>query len=69
MSHYICRTYLDEGRTKQWPTEFVICPRIGDRVQAECGYRLKVVGITHCTKRDEYNGHRVTPYVEVELSR
>ena len=68
MRSYRCRTNLDDGRNKQWPETFVTCPRVGDYVAAECGYRLKVVAITHCVRPREFDGHQ-TPYVEIELNR
>ena len=68
MRSYRCRTNLDDGRNKRWPETFVTCPRVGDYVAAECGYRLKVVAVTHCVRSREFDGHQ-TPYVEVELNR
>ena len=47
MINVMCRTNLDEGHNKKWPNEMACRPMIGDRVQAESGYTLKVVGITH----------------------
>lgn len=68
MAGYHCRTNLDEGHFKRWPETFVTCPRPGDYVCAEDGYRLKVVAITHKVHPRESDGRR-TPYVEVELHR
>jgi hypothetical protein len=68
MKSYHCRTNRDEGHNKRWPEEFVTCPRVGDYVAADCGYTLKVVAITHKTRRREFDGHQ-SPYIEVELNR
>lgn len=68
MGSYRCRTNRDEGCNKRWPETFVTCPRVGDYIAAECGYRLKVVAITHKVHPRESDGRR-TPYVEVELHR
>ncbi len=48
---YRCHTNIDDCKQKQWPTDFVVCPKIGDYVQSEDGYILKVVSITHTIKR------------------
>ena len=68
MKSYHCRTNLDEGHCKTWPEDFVTCPRVGDYVAAECGYRLKVVSITHKVHRREFDRHQ-SPYIEIELHR
>ena len=65
---YRCHTNRDEGRMKRWPEVFVTCPRVGDYVEADCGYRLKVASITHKTRPREFDGHQ-SPYIEVELNR
>jgi hypothetical protein len=71
MSRYRCHTNIDEGRNKQWPEDFVTCPRVGDRVAALCGYTLKVASITHCVRREAMDimRGRLVPYIEVELNR
>ena len=68
---YHCRTNLDEGRMKRWPEMFVTCPRVGDYVCADDGYRLKVVAITHKIIRPSYGNNDRYPYpcIEVELHR
>jgi hypothetical protein len=68
MNRYRCRTYIDEGRTKEWPTSFVTCPRVGDYVASVSGFKLKVASITHCAERDKLSGV-VVSYIEVELNR
>jgi hypothetical protein len=70
MKSYRCRTNLDEGRKKTWPTDFVTCPRVGDYVQASEGYRLKVVSIMHTTHKERFMGEDIlAPNIEVELNR
>lgn len=54
--------------TNDGPRLSQTCPRVGDYIAAECGYRLKVVAITHKVHPRESDGRR-TPYVEVELHR
>jgi hypothetical protein len=72
-NQYVCRVYTDEGRQQTWPTNFVTCPRPGDYVASEAGYRMKVARIIHSTRRltsREANlgelGNRI-PCIEVEL--
>ena len=71
MSRYRCHTNIDEGRNKQWPEDFVTCPRVGDRVAALCGYTLKVASITHRVRRvaTAVMEASLVPYIEVELNR
>ena len=42
-----CRTNLDNYKREVWPTEMACRPAVGDRVRAESGNSLCVVGITH----------------------
>jgi hypothetical protein len=68
MPNYTCRVYLDEAKQKRWPTDFVTCPRVGDYVTSEDGFKLKVLNIIHCTRRHPLEGTRI-PHIEVELGR
>jgi hypothetical protein len=68
MNRYVCHTNIDEGRLREWPTDFVTCPRVGDYVASMSGYRLKVCSITHCVLRRLSDGH-TEPYITVELNR
>ena len=67
MLRYKCHTNVDDGRDKEWPTDFVYPPRIGEKVLSTSGFALKVVDLTHCVKRLP-NGD-LRPYVLVELNR
>lgn len=69
MNRYHCRTNIDEGRTKNWPEDFVTCPRVGDYVCSESGYKLKVIAITHKTRLHPDGGGGHLPCIEVELGR
>ena len=64
-----CRTNLDGYLTEKWPEMFAFPPNIGDRVQAESGRILYVVGITHkMSKPYGYiQDHPEEPVVEIEL--
>ena len=69
-----CHTNIDGYQMEKWPTQFVALPGIGDRVQAESGNVLKVVGITHTAKkvfnRTQPGENYITvPYIKVELHR
>jgi len=45
-------TNLDIGRHVSWP-EFVCCkPQVGEYVRSSNDLELKIVRITHCSKRD-----------------
>jgi hypothetical protein len=68
MNRYHCRTNRDEGRHKEWPTDFITCPRVGDYVRSRGGYELKVVTITHCVRASHCEG-LPDHYIEVELNR
>lgn len=59
-----CHTNLDEYRCETWPEIMAEIPRIGDRVKAQSGKVLKVVGITH-----SYTNCMETPTVEIELNK
>ena len=68
--NYICRTNLDEGKLKKWPSDFLTCPRVGDYVAASSGYHLKVVSITHKMQNRQFVGEVIAvPCIEVELNR
>ena len=65
-----CHTNLDEGRGKKWPEWAEQPVAVGDYVQAEGGYRLKVCSITH-VMRKTYRGEveALVPMVLVELNK
>lgn len=63
-----CHTNLDDYKRDHWPDWFVSVPRMGDRVQAESGKILKVVGITHMMVKEGLD-YKVVPCVKVELNR
>ena len=54
-----CHTNIDDYKKEIWPRMFVAVPRLGERVAAESGMSLVVVGITHMSA--------ATPYVRIEL--
>jgi len=71
-SRYSCRTNLDMNPGTMWPTEFVVCPRIGDRICATTDTgsgkaRLKVVGITH-TELKCHSTKAIYPHIIIELN-
>jgi hypothetical protein len=68
MHEYHCRTNIDEGRGKEWPTDFVTRPQVGDYVASASGYTLKVASITHGIRPRASDGH-MEPFIEVELDR
>ncbi len=45
-----CRTNLDDYQREWWPTEMLVRPLIGDRVESESGKVLKIVSITHAVR-------------------
>lgn len=69
MTKYVCRVYIDKAKRMRWPTDFVTCPRVGDLVASECGYRMVVTNITHCIHRVSTGlmSGEMKPYIEVEL--
>jgi hypothetical protein len=68
-----CHTNLDDYKREHWPDQFVSVPRIGDKVQAESGKILEVVGITHIMVKEGFdygdNFAEIVPCVKVELNR
>ena len=66
-----CISYLDEHRIREWPTEFVAVPNIGDRVKAlKSEHMLKVHSITHCQRKIEIMGiTKIEPYIIIELNK
>jgi len=60
---YVCTTNLDDYKREEWPTGFVTCPRIGDRVESKSGKILSVVGITH--RFPQYSNS--LPTIQIEL--
>tara|TARA_Y100000034_G_C6875031_1_gene400036 strand:+ start:1279 stop:1497 length:219 start_codon:yes stop_codon:yes gene_type:complete len=65
-----CRTNLDGYERCKWPEVFVAVPRIGERVEAKDGKRLKVCGVTHLmqAERGDPSGPQF-PMIEVELTK
>ncbi len=66
-----CRTNIDDYKGKDWPTKMICRPLKGDSVQASCGARLHVVGITHIVApNDRWNSEDGgKPYLIVELHK
>lgn len=69
MIHIHCRTNLDEGKGKKWPIQMAFPPRVGDYVEAEDGYKLKIVSITHSTQKNPIAYLAPVPLVIVELNK
>jgi hypothetical protein len=66
-----CHTNLDECKGLSWPTS-MYNPKVGDTVEAKCGRRLYIVGITHkqiFDNRYNYNNYPDGVYLSVELHR
>ena len=57
-----CFTNVDKARDKIFPKKFVAVPRVGDYVESEDGFRMKVASICH--KDSAIYG----PHVKIELS-
>jgi len=57
-----CHTNIDGFRGTDWPTEFWVLPRVGDRIQNKNGESLKVVSVTHSQDVG-------TPVISIELNR
>lgn len=57
-----CVTNIDKGKREKWPNKFLIIPKIGDFVEADSGFRLKVCAITHRYAR------LGRPLIEIELT-
>jgi len=65
----MCRTNLDGYEREEWPTEFVAVPRRGERVQAQSGKHLAVVGVTHGTRPTGAKERQfLAPYIIIELN-
>lgn len=69
-----CRTNLDEAKGKKWPEEMCCRPLLGDKVQAEDGYCLYIVTITHAKCQiNSYEVHRgdekYEPILIIELHK
>ena len=69
-----CRTNIDEVKGKRWPEEFCCRPQVGDKVQADDGYQLYIVAITHAKyQTNNYDVHRgdekYKPMLIIELHK
>ena len=70
---YKCRSYLDDARNKEWPSDFVAVPQIGQSVKAvHEDYLLRVTGITHTmvpVREADNRVSRYAPQILVDLGK
>jgi hypothetical protein len=71
-----CHTNIDEAKHKKWPTMFAAVPRIGETVQARCGYELKVcriayyeMGVNDLGYESANDNSVLEPRIAVELTK
>ncbi|KKM83861.1 hypothetical protein LCGC14_1305140 [marine sediment metagenome] len=67
-----CRTNLDGYKREQWPVEMIVRPLVGDPVKSLSGRTLKIISVTHATRK----GRAVSsvdnilhPVLEIELNK
>ena len=70
-----CFCYLDEFNHKQWPSELLMRPMVGDTVEASDLAQLKIVAVIHSMSprrqygEDAFGSIAPEPIIKIELGR